>query len=102
MSRTSGCIGPYSMNAAVTVVYLSWHAPCSHFRQEPDTGFDALEEIRQMELLVGPMDAIVRQTEAHQHHRDPECFLNQVHYRDGAPAAEKHGKYAETLTIGPR
>ena len=57
-------------------------AACSleraHFCEEPNARLNAFEEIGEMDLFVRPVDAIIGQTEAHQHNGDLECVLDQV------------------------
>src|SRR6476646_4236949 len=81
-------------------------AACSleraHFCEEPNARLDAFEEIGEMDLFVRPVDAIIGQTEAHQHNGDLECVLDQVNNRDRAAIAKKDRRRAESLLVGSR
>jgi len=50
--------------------------------QVPGHGFNATEEIRQVELLVGSVQIIVRQAETHHHAGDSEVAVEDAHARE--------------------
>jgi hypothetical protein len=101
----------YAPRASPTGLYPSRAAgsspaACSleraHVCEEPDARLEAFEEIGEMDLFVRPVDAIIGQTEAHQHNGDLECVLDQVHNRDRAAIAKKDHRRAESLLVGSR
>src|SRR5215472_2301935 len=56
----------------------------------PRYRFDAAVEVGKMELLIGGVEIIVRQSKAHHHARDAEVAVEDAHDRNGAARADVH------------
>src|SRR5207253_2350650 len=77
----------------------------AHLREaldEPDDGVDPAVEIRQVELLVGRVQVVVRQAEAHEHRRRVEHVQELRRDRDGAALPHIYGLAPERRLERPR
>src|SRR5438270_1144942 len=69
---------------------------------EPPDGADPLPVLVERELLVGRVDAIVRQPEAHQHRGQPHQPRERLHRGDRAALAGEQRRAPEHLCHSPR
>ena len=77
---------------------LFWHV--AEYGEEPLHGVDARVEIGQVELFVGGVEVVVRETEAHQDAGDAEFALEEADDGDGAAGAHVDGGFLEGLGEG--
>src|SRR5579885_3534131 len=63
-------------------------------------GFDAAEEIRQVEFLIGRVQVVVGQAEAHHDARNPESLIEDADDRNGPARADVNRFLAEDLLHG--
>src|ERR1019366_1696271 len=68
--------------------------------QVPRHGFDPAEEVRQVELLVGRVQVVVRQPEAHHDAGDAQVAVENSHDGNRPARADVHRLLAEDLLHG--
>src|SRR5262245_23578883 len=87
--------------------YPSWGNGYSNSSTEPANlvvedrgGDDAVVEVPQIEMLVGCVRVLVRQSDAEEHRGNPELFLERGDDRNGADLTAEHGRCIEALLDG--
>ena len=68
--------------------------------QEPDQGADAEFEVLQVELLIGSMDVVVGEAEAHHDAGQAEVTIEVADDGDGAAGADEDGVFAPDFVEG--
>src|SRR5258708_16879536 len=97
---TSGTIAnPCSSTCCVNAT-RSPDLSCPQLLEEPDDRLDPTIKIWYMELLVGSVQVVIGQAEAHHHARELEHVLEIGHDGNGAAGADEDGVFLEDLMHG--